>query len=311
MAARTRGLTVGRPLSRPLTRPLTRRGLLTSIGVSGVLLGCGAQPESATKPPAKPSGAERFRYGDENGVQFADLRMPRRKPLATVVLVHGGYWLPQYGLDLMDPLADRFTELGYATWNIEYRRVGAGGGFPATLSDVAAAVDRLAGTGLPAGITDQVVLLGHSAGGHLAAWAASRTDETPGGAPKVPLSGAISLSGVLQLTLAATDPRSSSPVTAFVGGTPDQVPDRYPVADPARLLPPSCPVWAVYAEDDDVVSPVQSTGYATLARQAGGRAEAVPVPGDHFTIIDPGSEDFATIQGLVATIHRTAPDRPR
>jgi acetyl esterase/lipase len=237
--------------------------------------------------------------------------MPTGDLKATVVLLHGGYWLPQYGLDLMDPLAVRFTELGFATWNVEYRRTGAGGGFPATLTDVASAVDRLAGQGLPPRLTDNVILLGHSAGGHLAAWAASRSGSTPGGAAKVPLGGAISLSGVLDLTLAATEPRSRGPVTAFVGGTPAEVPERYALADPARLVPPHCPVWAVHAEDDEVVPAVQSTTYARLAQAAGGRVEALSVPGDHFTLIDPESEAFPTIQHLVTTIHRSATDQPR
>jgi acetyl esterase/lipase len=283
------------------------------MGLSAALLGCGAPTEAqkqAEKRGAK-RASKRVRYGDEHGSQFADLRMPASDPKATVVLLHGGYWLPQYGLDLMNPLAVRFTELGYATWNVEYRRTGAGGGVPATLTDVAAAVDRLAGTGLPSGLTDTVILLGHSAGGHLAAWAASRTARTPGGATKVPLRGAVSLSGVLDLTLAAGDPRSSEPVTAFVGGTPAQVPERYAVADPARLVPPSCPVWAVQAADDDVVSAEQSTTYARLARAAGGRVEALTVPGDHFTLIDPTSEAFPTIRDLVTTIQRSAPDQPR
>ena len=106
--------------------------------------------------------------------------------MATVVLLHGGYWLPQYGLDLMEPLADRFTELGFATWNVEYRRVGAGGGFPATLTDVAAAVDRLAGPGCRQGSPSRSSCVGHSAGGHLAAWAASRTDSDTGWCPEGP-----------------------------------------------------------------------------------------------------------------------------
>jgi len=215
---------------------LGRRGFLAAIGTSSLLLGCGAQPRRTTNPRKAAAGSRRFRYGGEHGSQFADLRMPAGRPLATVVLLHGGYWLPTYGLNLMDPLARRFTELGYATWNVEYRRTGAGGGVPTTLADVAAGIDRLGGEGLPSGLTDTVILVGHSAGGHLAAWAASRTGATPGGAAKVPLSGAVSLSGVLELTRAADDPRSSAPVVAFVGGTPAEVPDRGILSDHAPVV---------------------------------------------------------------------------
>ncbi len=216
-----------------------------------------------------------------------------------MVLLHGGYWLPGYGLDLMVPMAERLTSLGCATWNVEYRRVQRGGGVPATLTDVAAAIERLAGRGVPAGLDEKVVLLGHSAGGQLAVWAASRTRSTPGGAPKVALTGAISLSGVLDLELAASRAASTSQVTGFVGGTPSEVPAKYAVADPTLLVPAHCPVWAVQARDDQVVPGEQSTSYVARARGAGAVAERVVVPGDHFTLIDPGASSFPTIEKLV------------
>jgi acetyl esterase/lipase len=213
-----------------------------------------------------------------------------------VVLLHGGYWLPGYGLDLMVPLADRLTSLGHATWNVEYRRTGAGGGVPDTLTDVAAAIDRLAGGGLPKGLDDKVLLVGHSAGGHLAVWAASRTARTPGGESQVALSGAISLGGVLNLTLAARRPASRVQVTGFVGGTPADVPESYALADPTLLVPASCPVWAVHAEEDQVVPAEQSTSYVAGATAVGAVAERVTVPGDHFGLIDPGAASFRAIR---------------
>ncbi len=305
---------------------LSRRGVLAAGAALGLLAGCGPPTGSQTKTKTKtqsetqtspgtgtsPDGARRLAYGTDDS-QFVELQVPSGVPLGTVVLLHGGYWFPQYGLELMRPLAARLNELGYATWNVEYRRIGdegggdggggdgGGGGVPATLEDVAAAVDRLAGPGLPAGLTERVVLLGHSAGGHLAGWAASRTADTPGGRPQVALSGSISLSGVLDLTRAASDPRSSGPVTAFLGGTPTEVPERYAEADPALLVPASCRVWAVYAEDDAVVSPEQSSRYVKAATAAGGEAEVVRVPGDHFTLIDPAAESFTTLEELLGT----------
>ena len=78
------------------------------------------------------------------------------------------------------------------------------------------------------------------------------------------------------------------------------MPDDYAVADPALLVPASCPVWAVHAADDQVVDPEQSTRYVARDRAAGGTAKAVVVTGDHFTLIDPGCAAFPTIQRLVA-----------
>lgn len=286
---------------------LGRRSLLTASGLSalsglttGLLAGCGSRSQPATRSSKR--GPRRIRYGNEHGSQFAELRMPKAEPSATVVLLHGGYWLPGYGAELMHPLAERFTTLGFATWNVDYRRTREGGGFPATLLDVATAIEHLDGPGVPAGLSENVVLLGHSAGGQLAVWAASRTAQTPGGAPQSALRGAISLSGVLNLTLAADRRGSSGPVRAFMGGSPAQVPERYVLADPTRLVPAGCPVWAVQAADDDVVPAEQSTSYVARAKAAGAGVAAaaqVVVPGDHFSVIDPDSSSFRTIRSLV------------
>jgi len=225
--------------------------------------------------------------------------MPKGDPVATVVLLHGGFWLADYGLDQMNPLVEAFTDLGFATWNVEYRRIGLGGGYPNTLADVAAAIDRLTGKDLPGRLAENVVLIGHSAGGHLAAWAASRTDETPGGTPKVRPRGAVSLAGLLDLTGAGNDPRTAQGVSTFMGGGPAAVPASYALADPSLLVPAPCPVWAVTAREDVTVPPEQSITYVARARTAGGDAERVEVPGDHFTLIDPTSPAFPTIRKLL------------
>ncbi|WP_036225245.1 S9 family peptidase [Marmoricola sp. URHB0036] len=236
-----------------------------------------------------------MRYGDDHAHQFADLRLPDGDPLGTLVLLHGGYWRPGYDLTQLDPIAEVMTRAGWATWNVEYRPIGDGSAWPDPMSDVALAVDRLHRERLASG----VVLLGHSAGGHLAVWAASRTGHTPGGAPRVRPAGVVSLSGVLDLTRAADAPGSSVPVDEFAGGGPEQQPARFAVSDPTLLVPATCPVWAVHAADDQVVPLVQATSYVARARAAGARAETVSVPGDHFTLIDPQAPSFPTIQKLV------------
>ncbi len=211
------------------------------------------------------------------------------------MLLHGGYWMPGYGLDQLDPLATLMTESGWATWNVEYRPIGDGSAWPDPMTDVALAMDRLAKEDL----AELVVTLGHSAGGQLAVWAASRTDATPGGAPLVRPVRAISLAGVLDLVRASSAPGSSAPVTAFAGGSPSEVPEHYASSDPSLLVPATCPVWALHAEDDAVVPLEQASSYVSKARAAGATAELVRVPGDHFTVIDPRAESFETIQGLV------------
>ena len=95
-----------------------------------------------------------------------------------VVVIHGGYWLAQYDLAYAGHMSAALTRRGFATWNIEYRRIGQpGGGYPGTLEDVAKAVDHLRGmaAGKRLDLT-KVTVVGHSAGGHLALWLASRND---------------------------------------------------------------------------------------------------------------------------------------
>ena len=293
MAARTRGVT------------LSRRGLLTVSGAATLLSGCGEGSADRPDPDSEDTGAgpapgetRRVPYGDDPS-QFAELRRPGKKPKGTVVLLHGGAWQAAYGVSEVEHLAERLNTLGFFTWNVEYRRVGNGGGVPNTLLDVAAAIDRLGGEGLPAGITERVVLVGHSAGGQLCGWAASRTSSTPGGAPLVKARGAISLAGVLELTLAGDDPAVTEIVSSFVGGRPAEVPRRYAVADPAALVPASCPVWAVRGDSDVDIPRIQSSGYVAAAKAAGGTAEEVVVPADHTSIVDPDAPSFPTIEKLI------------
>jgi acetyl esterase/lipase len=284
---------------------LSRRGLLAASGAATLLSGCGggsddAEGSGSKDTPAKPAPGKprRVTYGEDPS-QFADLRMPAEDSKGTVVLLHGGAWLAEYGVSELERLADRLTELGFVTWNVEYRRIGIGGGVPNTLLDVATGVDRLGGEGLPAGIADRVVLVGHSAGGHLSAWAASRTPATPGGAPLVRAQGAISLAGILALAHGGDDPALAGTVANFVGGRPVDVPERYAMADPAQLVPASSPVWAVRAEDDQLVPADQSALYVRAAKAAGGDAEEVVVPGDHDSIADPDAPSFPAIEKLI------------
>jgi acetyl esterase/lipase len=266
---------------------ISRRALLGVGATASVLAGCG---EAAVRPVK----AKRIHYGP-HPQQYADLRRPSGKPVGTLVLLHGGYWMPGYHLDQLDSIATLMTRSGWATWNVEYRPIGTQGRWPDPMTDVALAVDHL----LEEDLAARVVLLGHSAGGQLAVWAASRTGRTPGGPPRVRPVGAISLSGVLDLAKAAAAPGSSGPVIAFAGGTPTEVPEHYRLSDPALLTSAVCPVWAVHAEDDTVVPAEQATSYVSHAVAAGGQAELVNVPGDHFTLIDTRAPSFPTIRKLV------------
>jgi acetyl esterase/lipase len=208
-----------------------------------------------------------------------------------VVVLHGGFWRAAHGVELARPLAADLAAVGFAAVAVEYRRVGGGGGWPATLEDVAAALDAL--PGLPEAerldLAD-VAVVGHSAGGHLAAWAAGRQrlpEGAPGAGPRVRVRAAVLQAGVLDLDRAAEQGMGSDAVVAFLGGAPAQVPERYGVADPVRLLPTGAQVLCVHGAQDTTVPPEQSDRYAAAAARAGEPVEVRVVAGDHMALIDP------------------------
>jgi acetyl esterase/lipase len=235
--------------------------------------------------------AERFRYGEDTS-QWADLYRPDGDPHGVVVVIHGGFWKAAYEADLGAPLAEDLARRGWAAWNLEYRRVGNGGGYPATLDDVAAGIDALADVpGLDLGT---VVALGHSAGGHLATWAAGRAGTRRWSDPRVPVSAVVSQAGVLDLGSAARRHLGSDAVAALLGRPWRAVSDeeRHEV-DPLSQVPLDVPVWCVHGRADDTVPLSQSETYVTAAREAGARADLVAVEGDHFVVIDLGSDAWA------------------
>jgi acetyl esterase/lipase len=224
------------------------------------------------------------RYGDERG-QVAELWMPAGAPgrVPVVVLVHGGFWRSHLGKFLMRPLARVVVARGWAAWNIEYRRVGpfgGGGGWPATLTDVGAAVDALAGR--PGLDLDRVVSCGHSAGGQLALWLGARpglTGTELGGPVGVPIAGAVSIAGVSDLRAGYELDVGRGAVPGLLGGSPDEVPDRYDLASPAARLPLGIPQVLVHGLDDTLVPPAMSASYVAAAEAAGDDATYVPLPG--------------------------------
>jgi acetyl esterase/lipase len=243
-----------------------------------------------------------YRYGAERS-QRGDLHLPAGEgPHPVIVLIHGGSWQRRYGRAVMRAIAAALVMRGRAVWNIEYRRVGDGGGWPATFADVAAAIDHLDGLHPSLDLT-RVDVLGHSAGGHLALWAAGRT-RLPTGAPgavagraRVPIARAISLAGVCDLAGAYREWHGGA-VRALMGGSPDRLPERYEVADPMRRVPLSVPVLLVHGVLDETVSIALSRDYAEAARAAGGEVELVEIDGEaggHRAFIDPRGSAWAPV----------------
>jgi acetyl esterase/lipase len=238
-------------------------------------------------------------YGPD-AAQFLELTLPEGKgPAPVAVVLHGGFWRAAYGVELARPLAAELAAAGWAAVAVEYRRVGAGGGWPQTCADVAAAFDVL--PDLAPGRLDltEVVVLGHSAGGHLAAWAAGRArlpEGVPGAAPRVRVTAAVLQAGVLDLVLADQQGLGAGAVRDFLGADPAGVPE----ADPARLLPTGAALLCVHGAGDDTVPLRQSERFAQMAAAAGDAVEVRVVPGDHMSVIDPTGEAFRIALDWVA-----------
>jgi acetyl esterase/lipase len=231
------------------------------------------------------------RYGDDPS-QFAELWLPDGTPTGVVVVIHGGFWRARHDLSLGRPLAESLVEHGWAAWNIEYRRVGNGGGSPETLDDVAAAFDLLADLSLD---LSRLIALGHSAGGHLATWAASRGRHARWPA-RVPVTGVVSQAGVLDLRSAYDGRLGDGAVEAFLGHAPGPDDDDL---DPIRQVPLDVEVHCVHALGDDTVPVSQSRSYVAAATAAGARAELTEVEGDHFVVIDPASDAWRRTLGIL------------
>jgi acetyl esterase/lipase len=244
-------------------------------------------------------------YGPDRS-QCADLYRPlghAGRPRPVMILVHGGSWRARYSRIVMRGLAGDLVRRGWAVWNIEYRRVGNGGGWPATFEDVALAIDHLPELEDPLLDLERVSILGHSAGGHLALWAAGR-ERLPAGAagcidgePRVQLRRTIALAAVCDLADAY---RKWPPgaVGSLMGGGPEEFPERYDAGDPVRLLPPSAPVLLVHGTADRTVSITLSRNYEQAARASGAEVELVEIAGEagaHRAYIDPRGAAWAAV----------------
>jgi acetyl esterase/lipase len=236
------------------------------------------------------------RYGPERS-QVAEVRRPDKadRPLPVVALLHGGFWRQVYTKRLMHPLAAAVVARGWMAYNIEYRRVGAfgRGGWPATFDDVSGALDGL--TAVPGADLRRVATCGHSAGGHLALWAASarRTANPSTPSRAVGVCTAVSLAGVVDLVAAARQGVGGQAVPALMGGGPDDVPDRYALGSPAELLPLGVPQLLIHGAADRTVPASLSADYVERARARGDAASYLALPEDgHMEMIDPAGRAF-------------------
>lgn len=228
-----------------------------------------------------------------------------------MVTIHGGSWQARYGKFVMRGLVGDLRRRGWAVWNIEYRRIGDGGGWPETFEDVGVAIDRLAELDAPLDL-DRVSLLGHSAGGHLALWAAGRA-KLPPGAPGAPGAAAtttphlrrvIAQAGVCDLAGAYRMWRGGA-VRALMGDGPDRLAEPYALADPLAQVPLDIPVLLVHGTQDETVSVELSRRYERATLESGGNVELIEIEGPagaHRAHIDPRGQAWAAVTGWLERV---------
>ncbi|UVE97005.1 S9 family peptidase [Dietzia sp. B32] len=265
---------------------------------------------------------QRFEYPTRGGAadpeqNWADLYLPAGAqevdsiPLA--VLIHGGAWQDQLGADIFDPLARELASRGMAVYNIEYRRVGSGGGWPVTFRDVADALDHVIEVDrrFPQLTTDDEVVVGHSAGAQLAVWGGTRhllEDDEVGASPAFRPTRVVSIAGPLDMVYAAT--HGDDRIVTAIGGTPSQVPSRYAMVDPRQNIAPDVPVIALHGTADTMVAPENSTRYVEAVRRANGRARLDLIDGeDHVSIVSGDSPAYARVLDTISDASAADIDR--
>jgi acetyl esterase/lipase len=275
-----------------------------------------------TRPARRPDHVLRYGPGPEH---IADLRLPPRSggdtaagngPAVLVLLLHGGFWRAAYDRTHLGPMAAALADEGYVVCTPEFRRMGQpGGGWPGTFDDIAAAVDALPGLvasvvpGVPRGPAGaagpggrRVVLAGHSAGGHLALWAAGRHRLGPDSARRVEpgprISGVVALAPISDLAACYHAGLSRNAAGELLGGGPEEQPGRYAAADPASLVPLGPPVQIVHGTDDANVPSAMSRRFTAHAQAAGDDVVLTELAGrGHFDVIDPISPAWPAVLG--------------
>jgi acetyl esterase/lipase len=275
---------------------LDRRSFLRLIAVAAGAAAC--TPRLGRRHAGPAWAVERIAYGPA-GSNVADLRIPDGPgPHPVVVLLHGGYWQLRFGFEYMNPLAEALTHEGFATWNVEYRRVGEdGGGYPGTFQDVAAATDLLRRLESRRLDLARVTVMGHSAGGQLALWLASAARRRLASSPDpMRIARVVAVAPVTDLRRLGDD--GSSPVLKLVGTPESARSARYAEISPIELVPLGVPQVVLHGTADWLLPIAMSQRYVETARARGDDATLVPLAGlGHIEPADPTSSAWPSLLG--------------
>ncbi len=252
-------------------------------------------------------------YGTDKN-QFGELRLPTGLgPHPLAVLIHGGCWSSDFAtLNDLGPIGDALKAEGIATWNIEYRRLSQpGSGWPGTYLDVGKAIDFLRTIAADKKLDlNRVIVIGHSAGGHLAMWAAARSrlpsDSELYVRDPLPLRGVISLAGAGDMeAYIQTEERACGDKVAekMLGGKPSDVPRRYSQVSAIKMLPLGIPQVLVWGQCDAYVPIEFGEKYLKAAKKSGDQVRLVSFPeAGHFEIASPLSATWPTVSHEILSL---------
>ncbi len=248
-----------------------------------------------------PPADARIHYG-EAPLQFGDLRLPPGDgPHPVAIFIHGGCWLAEYDITHSSKLTAALARAGIATWSLEYRRVGdEGGGWPGTFDDVGQGADYLRSIAARYNLDlNRVITSGHSAGGHLALWLASRAQRASaaGSDPAISIRGVLALAPAADLGYLYETEVCGHVIDELLGGSPQQVPERYLLGDPMQFSLSGVPQTLVIGSHDEFWAPPGLSYYRTANARGDKVRKIDATESGHFEMIDPDSTTWPLVLG--------------
>lgn len=267
------------------------------------------EPAFLTKK-SNPPGYIRIAYGEKE-FQFADLRLPDTSgPHPVFIVIHGGCYLAKYDLNYMGEISKSLSDQAYATWNIEYRRVGnKGGGWPGTFLDVADAADYLRHIAPRYNLDlKKVFVIGHSSGGQLAIWLAARdqikSDSELFRENPLSIHTAAALAPVANIARRFRQENCDNSAAGLMGGSPEEQAERYRQVSPVEMLPIQTPQIIFLGQQDSAARHDETENYLKRAKALGMPVEFVSVPDSgHIDLVVPGTSAWESVNQVLESLN--------